>query len=296
MDEATRRDIDKAVWRLLRDAGEVKPPVHTEILLEHLDLHREFYDLQDPNFIDRAKHKLRVELRKIRGIFRKLDLKAVLFQDENRIVLDQNLPATRRDHPSCHEITHRIIPWHKAYFFGDTAQTLDPDWHEVLEEEANYGASAMRFCGPVFTRESRDTTPGWSAVEVLYKRYGKSLLATLRRYVKHGPKHPMVLVVSTPPWMAKPADQVTRCRHFIRSLAFEACFRSVGVTELLGRVDANVKKRRGGPVGSFTCALADDRGSLYEFVAEAFFNQYYVLTLFVCKKIMGKRAAIVVPA
>ncbi len=121
MDEATTRDIDKAVWQLLRDAGETEPPVRTEVLLEHLNLHRDFYDLQDPSFIDQAKHKLRVEWRKIRGIFRKLDLRAVLFQDENRIVIDQNLPPLKQDHPSCHEITYRIVPWHKAYFFGDTA-------------------------------------------------------------------------------------------------------------------------------------------------------------------------------
>ncbi len=83
----------------------------------------------------------------------------------------------------------------------------------------------------------------------------------------------MALVVSTPPWMAKPAGQVTRCRHFIRSATFAIRFGSVEATELLGQVNANVTKRRGGPVGSFSCPLADENGALHVFVADAFFNQ-----------------------
>ena len=78
MDDATRRDIDEEVWRLLRDAGETEPPVSTEVLLECLNLHRDFYDLQDPSFIDHAKHKLRVEWGKIMEIFQRIDLKAIL--------------------------------------------------------------------------------------------------------------------------------------------------------------------------------------------------------------------------
>ncbi len=42
MDDATRNDIDKVIGRLLQDAGEVEPPVRTEVLLEHLKLHRPF--------------------------------------------------------------------------------------------------------------------------------------------------------------------------------------------------------------------------------------------------------------
>lgn len=266
------------------------------MLLDHLNLHRDFYDLHDPNFIERAKHKLRVEWKKITDVFRKVDLRAVLFQDESRIVIDRNLPPAKQDHPSCHEITHRIIDWHKAYFFADTAQTLDPEWHEALEEEANYGASAIRFCGPLFEQESRESAPGWEAAHALYKRYGKSLLATMRRYVRYGPNHPTALVVSTPPWMTKPAEQLTRCRYFIQSPLFEKRFGSVAPATLLDIIHANVSKRRGGPVGTFTCALANDNGELFEFVAEAFFNRYDLLTLFVFRGIVRKRATIVLPA
>ena len=69
----------------------------------------------------------------------------MLFQDESRIVVDASLPKGKQEWPSLHEAGHRILEWHRPYFFGDTAQTLDPDWQQILEEEANYAASALMF-------------------------------------------------------------------------------------------------------------------------------------------------------
>ena len=156
-----------------------------------MKLFREFYDLQNPGFLDKTKHKIRVHGRKLVQILKKINLKAVLFHDENRIVVDETLPDLKREWPSFHEASHKILVWHKPYFcYGDTAQTLNPDWHEQLEAEANFGASALMFCGPVFTEEARDTKPEWSAVEELKKRYRKSFSTTLRRYVEFGPGVP----------------------------------------------------------------------------------------------------------
>src|SRR5271166_6374755 len=135
MDDATRREIDKVVWQTLRDAGIVEPPVQTEAILEHLALYRQFYDLQDPSFIERAKYKIQIHGRRLVEVVKKIKLTAVLFNDENRIVVDAGLPILKREWPSLHEAAHRILVWHRPYFYGDTAQTLDPDWHEALEAE-----------------------------------------------------------------------------------------------------------------------------------------------------------------
>ena len=45
MDEWTRRRIDKIAAQTLREAGIFSPPVEVEVLLVHLKVHREFYDL-----------------------------------------------------------------------------------------------------------------------------------------------------------------------------------------------------------------------------------------------------------
>jgi len=173
------------------------------------------------------------------------------------------------------------LVWHRPYFYGDTAQELNPDWREPLEAEANYGASALMFCGPVFTEEARDTKPVWASVEELKKRYGKSYSTTLRRYVQFGPEVPMAMLVSTPSWKDLPSDQNTRCRHFVPSPSFEEMFSIITLERLRRQVDVHSTRRRGGLVADFTLCLEDDNGTRHEFRAQSFFNTHYLQTLFV---------------
>jgi len=281
MDNSTRREIHRVAWRTLRDAGITEPPVSAKALLEHLRLSRDFFDLQNPTFRDKMKHRIRVHGRKLIQILKKISLRAVLFHDQNRIVVDETLSEVQRDWPSFHEASHKILVWHKPYFYGDTAQTLIPEWREPLEAEANYGASALMFCGPVFTKESRDTNPQWAAVEELKKRYRKSYSTTLRRYVQFGPAVPMAMLTSTPSWADQPSDQDTRCRHFVPSPSFAEMFSRITAEQLRERVDVNSRQRRGGLIADITLCLKDDNGTKHEFRAESFFNSYYVQTLFV---------------
>ena len=218
---------------------------------------------------------------KLVNIVRKIKLVAVLFYDENRIVVSSDLPEIKRDFPSFHEVTHRVLPWHRPFFYGGTAQTLEPDWQETLEAEANFGASALMFCGNLFTREALDTIPEWDSVAALKSRYGKSYLTTLRRYVEHSHSHPLAMLVSTPPWMDKPPDQRERWRHFVPSKMMASRFGSVAADDLVRAVDANIERRAGGRVADFDYCLIDDNGDAHEFRVESFFNSYYVLSLFV---------------
>jgi len=281
MDDATRNEIERVSWNTLREAGIVRPPVRIETVLEHLHLHRDFYDLQNPSFLDRAKHKIKVHGHRLVDMLQSVKLVAVLLYDENRIVVDSDLPEIKRDFPSFHETAHRIFVWHRPFFYGDTAQTLDPDWHEQLEAEANYGASALMFCGPVFTREALDTSAEWSSVAAMKERYRKSFVTTLRRYVEHSHDHPMAMLVSTPCWKETPADQPERWRHFVRSSRFASEFASTAAEDLVKAVDANLFERFTGSVTDFTYCLTDNNGNRHEFAVECFDNSYYILTLFV---------------
>ncbi len=293
MDNKTKQEIMKVTWKTLRDAGLTEPPVSINNLLGHLELHREFYNLQNPRFLDRAKHRLQINGQKIIRILHKIKLDAVLLFDENRIVVDCEIPEIRRDWPTFHEATHRVLPWHKPYFYCDTAQTLNPDWQQILEAEANYGASEMMFCGPVFTREALDTLPKWESIKILKKRYGKSYHMTLRRYIEHSHDNPMAMVVSTPLWMDKPDDQKERWRHFIGSKRFKAEFSNVTPGNIISFIDTNTNGNRGGPSGQYLICLEDANGEQHEFCTESFFNQYYLLTLLVHKKKMTTRRIVI---
>lgn len=96
-DEATRREIDKVVNSTLKDAGLEEPPFLIEDILEHLDVDRDFYDLEDVTLLRRFWHKVKVRGRKLIKIARKIDLHAIWLPDEDQILVDSSLPPPKQD-------------------------------------------------------------------------------------------------------------------------------------------------------------------------------------------------------
>jgi hypothetical protein len=295
MDRATRAEIQRIAARTLQDAGLTEPPLSVERLLEHVQLHRDYYDLSNPGFLDRAKHKLRIHGRKLVEIVKKVRLQAVLLFDESRICIDQDLPKIKHPWASCHETGHRVLPWHKPFFFGDTAETLDPAYQADLEDEANFTAGRLLFLGNRFTQDARDIPPTIAGVKSLAKRYGASLTTTLRRYVEQGPEIAMAMLVSTPAWSQQPDDQPHRWRHFVPSARFSGLFPDASADEFRVLVDKHARYRKGGPVAEFGFGLLDARSERHEVGAWSFNNQHYLLTLFIEERTITERR-IVLPS
>lgn len=285
-DEDTCRSIDKATSKILRDADLKEPPFLIEDVLNSLEVNRDFYDLEDVTFLRTIRHKIRVGGRRLVKIARKIRLAAVWLPNEDQIFVDSSLPAPKQEWASFHDAVHAILRWHRHYFLGDTAQTLDPDFQEMLEDEANYGASALMFGGKVFTKEALDTVPEWDSIALLQKRHKKSYVTTARRYVCFSHDIPMALLVSTAWWDDMPEDQEGRCRHFVRSPKFCLIFGNISHEILLAEIDGNTNQRRGGPVGEFDFGLPDANGIMHEFYAESFYNGHYVLTFIAYQKQM----------
>ena len=279
--QSTKRAIDKSVANVLRDAGIYEPPVRIERVLEHLELYREFYDLEDPSLLAKVKHKMQVEGRNVARILRKIKFLAMILPEEKRILIDSSLPELKREFPTFHEVAHHILEWHRRFYFGDTARSLDPDCQAKLEAEAHFGASALMFCGVSFTRDALDSKPCWKSVAQMKEDYGKNYVPTLRRYVEHSHDIPMAMMVSTPWWKENPSEQLFRWRHFVRSPRFEDDFGNVSANEVLKAIDSNTHRARGGPVGSFSVSFNDVNGVSHEFFGESFFNRYYIQTLIV---------------
>jgi len=282
LDESTRREVDKIVETILKDAGLGDPPIQIGEILEHLKLNRQFYSLDDPNLLRRFAHRLQIGKRKIVNIVReKIRLAAVWLPDEKRILVDESQPKQKQLWASFHDTVHTVLPWHRDFFLGDTAQSLEHEYQDMLESEANYGASGLMFGGKVFTAQALDTTPCWESIEGLIKVHQKSYVTTFRRYVEHSHDRALAGLVSTPWWMEKPEDQVTRCRHFIRSPRFKKEFPQVCADQLLQLVNRKTRPRKWGIAGEFTTALESVRGESREFLGEAFFSRHYLLTLLV---------------
>jgi hypothetical protein len=82
MDEKTRREIDKVVQKTLKDAGLTEPPVEVGDLLQYLEVHRDFYDLEDPSLLRRFWHRVEIGKEKLIRIVNKIKLAAVWLPDE----------------------------------------------------------------------------------------------------------------------------------------------------------------------------------------------------------------------
>ena len=286
IDNATQQEIDRVVVKTLKEAGMREPPFMIDDLLGHLAVDRNFYDLQDPHLLRRVWHRIRVQGRALAKIKAKIKLAAVWLPDTNQICVDAALPAPKQLWASFHDSTHRVLAWHRGFFLGDTAQTLDPEYQLRLEAEANYGASALMFGGGIFTEEALDTAPEWNSIRLLKARYRTSWVTTLRRYVQFGHAVAMAMVVSTAWWDVKPTDQDHRCRHFLGSALFCRQFAGLSQDIVLEKIDENTRQRAGGPVGEFLVFLPDAAGTLHEFGAESFYNRHYILTLLVHRKRM----------
>ena len=93
IDEDTCREIDKVVNGTLKDAGLRDPPFLIEDILNHLDIDRAFYDLEDVTLLRRFRHKVKVRGKKLVNIVRKIDLYAIWLPDEDQILVE---PSRRK--------------------------------------------------------------------------------------------------------------------------------------------------------------------------------------------------------
>lgn len=283
MDDATAREIDRTVQKLLSEMMVREPPLILDDVFDHLALDHGYYDLEDPGFLRDVWHRIKIGPSQLIHIVKKIDLRGLWLPDRNKVLVDQGIPDLKKRWTNAHEIAHRLIPAHSSFFLGDTAETLDPEYQFMLEEEANYAASALLFLNEHFTVDARDTPLTIPSIKTLAKRYGNTCASTLRRYVERGHEVPMLGVISKALWQAPSEPAERRCRYLIASSAFKKQFGVLRRIDVINFIDSYVRCRRGGPVGSGEVTIPDLNGDDHNFVAESFNNRYDLLTLIVPK-------------
>lgn len=290
VDDSTRREIDKIVARVLQDSALGEPPVDIKEVLAFLKLHRDFYSLDDPGLLKKFAHRIQIGTSKAINVLRdKVKLAALWLPEETRILVDDSLPEPKQLWASFHDTVHTILPWQRDFFLGDTAQTLEPEYQDTLEEEANYGASALMFGGERFSTMALDTAPCWESICKLQKLHKKSYTTTFRRYIEHSHKLPLAGLISIPWWKRLPDPNQPKLKHFIASRQFLLGFPNVPTATLLTLVRGNTRPTKFGIAGEFTCSLTNIRGESVEFVGQAFTNQHELMTLFVPTSSLQRR-------
>jgi hypothetical protein len=287
--EQEARDIDARMARILSDLGNPQPPLRLELVFDLLDLDLEYYRADDVGVFKTLAHKVRLAGKQLAArpelaweAFRRAQISALWLPDEKRICIDEGVPKPKHRWMQGHEITHAVTDWHRDYLLGDNDSTLDPQCHEMLEAEANYGAGRLLFLRDAFSVEAHDCALDFKTVRLLADRFGNTMTSTFwRMIVDHDPTALVFGMVSQHP--RYPAIGEGRAgqpwRDFPRSRAFQRQFSRVTATQVFEvlRRHAGYKKR--GPVIDGSDVLIDDNGRVHDVQVDGFCNTHSVMTI-----------------
>jgi Zn-dependent peptidase ImmA (M78 family) len=278
-----KRQIDKAVQRLLSDLKGVEPPLRLEMVRDQMKLDLEYYSGKEPGLIREVVHSLKVAGKEMLSskallgrMIGKLGLRAMFFWDQGRILIDQDLHRIKYRWAEAHEIGHKLSFWHKQYLLGDSKNELSPTCHAVIEAEANYAAGQLLFLQERFVEEARSVPVSLNSLKGLSQRFGNSNASTLWRFVEEcAGATPVVGIVSEHPHrLPAQFDHSTPCRYVIESPAFRDQFSHTSEVQLFQVLTSVCSYKSGGLLGTKEVQLADNNGSRHEFIFESFCYRY----------------------
>lgn len=301
-----KKQIDKAVRRLLSDMKGVEPPLKLDAVRSQLELDLEYYSSKDSSLLKEIVHSIKVAGKVMLSskttlgkVIDKLGLRGMLFWDQNRILIDNELHHVKLRWAEGHEIGHTFCSWHQYYLLGDSQNELSPSCHAKIEAEANYATGQLLFLQDRFVAEMMSLPISIASLKTLHKRFGNSNASTLWRMVEQyaGP-HPLLGIVSDHPHrLPDDFDYCEPCRYVIESSAFRAKFANTTEVQLFEILTAICNRSTRGPLGTDEVELIDDNGESHEFVFESFcfpYNQpdatkgFQVLTLALHKHRLSK--------
>jgi hypothetical protein len=281
--EKSRRDIDRQVSKILHDLGDPDPPLRLELVRELLKLDRDYYSSSCEGGLAGIVHFMKVGLKQVVKrptllieAIRNANLKALLLPDQRRILVDGDLHPSRQRWGEAHEIGHDIIPWHQHFAYGDDESTLQADFQEQVEAEANFAAARLLFLLDRFADEAHSGEITLKRVFALAKSFGNSGTAAVWRVVESS-ELPTVAVIGARPSQFG-GNESAALRHVIRSPRFALEFANVTVLDLFSTIRIYCNGRRG-PAGEAEAIIEDARGDAHVFQFESFNNTHDVLTL-----------------
>ena len=294
--EKSRRDIDRQVSKLLHDLGDPEPPLRLELVRELLKLDRGYYSPSREGGLAGFVHSMKVGLKHVvkrptllLKATRNANLKELLPPDQRRILIDGDLHPYRQRWGEAHEIGHDIIPWHQHFAYGDDESTLQADFQEQIEAEANFAAARLLFLLDRFADEAHSGAVTLKRVFALAKSFGNSGTAALWRVVESSGLPTVAVIGARPsPFGMNESEAV---RHLIRSPRFALEFANVAALDLFMKIRSYCNGRRG-PSGEAEVLIEDARGESHLFQFESFNNTHDVLTLGIWRRKAGLVVAV----
>ena len=159
--------------------------------------------------------------------------------------------------------------------------TLDPDFHETLESEANFGAGQLIFLGERFGQEARDYPRNFESIKTLKDVYKNSMMSTLWRFVEERePTEASFGLVSRHPLHPNigGAPNGEPVYKFVASSGFHMRFPGVTANQIYETLRRHSKWSRRGPVVNGDEYFADVGATKRMFHLDGFCTSHQVLT------------------
>lgn len=270
---AARRSLDRAsAWGVY--------PTPTAVILEAANLKIAPASAFDPRRImeyllgkaEEAAIALKSAISKVFGI---CDV------DQHLIHIDHTVHASKQNFLKLHETGHHELPTHRKIYriFQDCEKCLDPEIADLFEREANNFARFVLFQGDGYASMSLDHKLEIKTPLKLAGKFGASIYASCREYVRTHHRACAVYVLEP-----ITSDDEGHIRAEVRRIEVSALFEQqfgrpsdqvITFRHSLGRV-LPVGRRMTGPT---TVSLTDRNGQAHECLAEAFDTTFNVLIL-----------------
>ncbi|MNU19075.1 hypothetical protein D3C71_72940 [compost metagenome] len=204
IDDSTRKDIENISYNLLKESKsfDIFPtPVdkitkYSNFALDNgLDLSEvdnSFFNVVKEKLLNPSIKALSAALSKVKGIFNREE--KIIYID---VGLDKNIG--KKNFVQLHEVGHGLLSWQDEIILAlDNDETLNEEYEEQFEAEANYFASITLFQHDRFLSECQKLNLGLGAVMALSKKFGSSVHSAFRNYVLQSKKRCMLLVLNHP--------------------------------------------------------------------------------------------------
>ncbi|QKD20583.1 ImmA/IrrE family metallo-endopeptidase [Mesorhizobium sp. NZP2077] len=223
---------------------------------------------------DRAARFVKSAIEKVRGVF---DVQADL------IHIDTSVTETKQNFIKLHEAGHKHIPHQRPMFkwIQDCDKSLSPDISDQFEREANIFAAVVFFQDSRFAQMAADSSFGIKVPLALSKKFGASIYASLREYVRRNTRACAVIVLN-PVEVCPLLGMTSPLRRVEISPLFQKRFGELILPEQIDGAN---------PLASFiplggrkmskpgTLPMEDRNGQIVEFVAEGFGTPYNTFIL-----------------
>lgn len=239
----------------------------------------------DSDFGDGLLETFKKKFGNVTNLVKKAMSKVIgLFDVAGKIIfVDKDLFPAKKTFLKLHETGHAFLPWQsQAYaLIEECKQTLDPDIADEFDREANVFAKEVLFQCESFTKEAANFQFGLMVPVRLSEKYGASIYASIREYVRSNQRACAVLVLDMPVPCIHLGFTATLRRtessmEFLRTFGQPLWPASFSPNDPIGSIIPLGKQRAS---KQKTIVLVDSNGVEHECLAESFTQTYQVFIL-----------------